>query len=106
MSLTRPRYALIERRVSHILDMARVTRPPVPVEAIVRAHSEITVRYSDLQEVSGLVIRKGTSVVIGVNKAHPVARKRFTLAHEFGHAVLHVGQELRFDPMRRRKALM
>jgi Zn-dependent peptidase ImmA (M78 family) len=97
MSLARPRYARIMRLVDQLLERNRVTGSPVPVEAIVRAAEGVSVRYSDLKDVSGLVVRKGGTALIGVNRAHPPVRRRFTLAHEFAHVLLHEGQELHFD---------
>jgi len=38
---------------------------------------------------SGLLIIKNEKPVIGLNKNHPPNRKRFTIAHEIGHFILH-----------------
>jgi Zn-dependent peptidase ImmA (M78 family) len=97
MSLARPRYLRIERLVDDLLDEHGVTGPPIPVEAIVRATQGVAVRYSDLKDISGLVIRKDGIALIGVHRHHSPARRRFTLAHEYAHALLHGGKELRFD---------
>lgn len=40
-------------------------------------------------DLSGLLIIKGDSKLIGVNFDNNPVRKRFTLAHELGHFVLH-----------------
>lgn len=92
----RPRYARIEHLTGTLLTEAGITGPAVPIDDIVRARS-ITIRAMELQEVSGLVVRDGNVVVIAVNKAHPLTRRRFTLAHEFAHALLHEGKEVRYD---------
>jgi len=97
MSLARPRYSRMERLIGELLVHHRVTRPPVPVEAIVRAREGVSVRYSDLKDISGLVLRKDGAALIGVNRTHSPVRRRFTLAHEFAHVLLHDGAELRFD---------
>jgi hypothetical protein len=94
--MSRPRYSRIRQMISELLEKNRVTAPPVPVEAIVRAE-EVSVRYSDLREISGLAVRKERTALIGVNRNHSPGRRRFTLAHEFGHIMLHRGKELRFD---------
>jgi Zn-dependent peptidase ImmA (M78 family) len=47
--------------------------------------------------VSGILFRDGEHHVIGVNSAHPLARQRFTIAHELGHRALHPGRELILD---------
>jgi Zn-dependent peptidase ImmA (M78 family) len=85
------------RLLNELLEKHRVTKPPVPVEAIVRAGEGVSVRYSDLKDISGLVVRKDGNALIGVNRAHSPGRRRFTLAHEFAHVLLHEGKELRFD---------
>jgi len=97
MSLARPRYSRVERLTDELLAKHRVKAPPVPVEAIVRADEGVSVRYSDLKDISGLVVRKGGNALIGVNRMHSTVRRRFTLAHEFAHVLLHEGAELRFD---------
>jgi Zn-dependent peptidase ImmA (M78 family) len=63
----------------------------------VRTSEGVSVRYSDLKEVSGLVVRKDGNALIGVNRTDSTVRRRFTLAHEFAHVLLHEGKELRFD---------
>jgi Zn-dependent peptidase ImmA (M78 family) len=92
----RPRYGRIEQLADTLLRDARITAAPVPIDDIVRAQG-ITIRVMDLKEVSGLVVRDGTAKVIGVNKAHPLTRRRFTVAHELAHALLHEGQEVHYD---------
>jgi Zn-dependent peptidase ImmA (M78 family) len=79
-----------------LLRDAGITNPPVPIDEIVRSRG-ITIRVMDLNEISGLVVRDGSVTVIGVNKAHPLTRRRFTIAHELAHALLHEGKEVRYD---------
>jgi len=79
-----------------LLRDAEITVPPVPIDDIVRARG-ITIRVMDLKEVSGLVVRDGSVTVIGVNRKHHLTRRRFTVAHEFAHALLHEGKEVRYD---------
>jgi Zn-dependent peptidase ImmA (M78 family) len=96
MTPVRPRYARIEQITDGLLREARITEPYVPIDDIVRMRG-IAIRSMDLMEVSGLVVRNGNITVIGVNKAHPLTRKRFTTAHELAHALLHEGKEIRYD---------
>lgn len=87
----RARYSRIERIVDGLVE--GVHAAPVPVEAMVRAHG-ITLRSGDLgEDVSGLLIRggDGADAIIGVNATQPRTRRRFTIAHEFGHFLLHEG---------------
>lgn len=90
MKPLRPRYARIERVVSSLLEQYTVSAAPVPIERIVKG-SGITLQTGDLGEVSGLLARTLTTTIIGVNASHPKTRQRFTIAHEFGHYILHEG---------------
>lgn len=87
-------------RVGEILYANQVTAPPVPVEGIARklpAH----LRFSPLDnELSGMVFVKDGMAIIGINALHHPNRQRFTLAHEFGHLLLHrdqVSREVHVD---------
>ena len=96
MTPVRPRYARIEQMTDGLLREAQVAAPPVPIEKIVRAHG-IAIRVMDLKDVSGLVVRDENVTVIGVNKTHALTRRRFTVAHELAHALLHQGKKIRYD---------
>jgi Zn-dependent peptidase ImmA (M78 family) len=96
MISARPRYTRIEQLANALLVEAGVSDSPVPVDVIVMARG-ITLQATNLGEVSGLVVRQGKEIVIGVNKKEALTRQRFTIAHELGHALLHHGEEVRFD---------
>ena len=96
MTPARPRYARIEQLADGLLREAGVSEAPVPIEEIVRGQG-IVIRPMDLKEISGLVVRDGVRTVIGVNRDHAPTRRRFTIAHELAHALLHEGQEVRYD---------
>jgi Zn-dependent peptidase ImmA (M78 family) len=50
----------------------------------------IRIEYEDMdRELSGYIEKRITGWVIGVNKYHSDRRRRFTLAHELGHFLLH-----------------
>lgn len=62
---------------------------PTPLQ-IVGEHLGAAVRISPLDaELSGMIFIRGGVPIIGVNATHHPNRQRFTLAHEFGHLVLH-----------------
>ncbi len=92
----RPRYARIERLADGLLREAGVSDPPVPIDDIVRGQG-IVIQLMDLKENSGLVVRDGNRTVIGVNRDHAPTRRRFTVAHELAHALLHEGKEVHYD---------
>lgn len=86
-----------QNQVADLLKKSNVTRPPVPVEKIASGLG-IVIRYSPAKdELSGALIRNSSEVVIGVNSAHHEHRRRFTIAHEIGHFVLHKGIQLHVD---------
>lgn len=62
---------------------------PVDVESIVGSEG-ILIRREELEDVvSGMLVIKNDRAVIGVNATHHPNRQRFTIAHEFGHYLLH-----------------
>lgn len=93
----RPRYGRIEQLTDTLLVETGVTAPPVPVDQIVTARGIAIQPTSNLGDVSGLVLRKGKDIIIGVNRKEAPTRQRFTLAHELAHALMHHGEEVRFD---------
>lgn len=48
-------------------------------------------------DISGFYYRSGEESVIGVNAAHPAVRRRFTIAHELGHAILEQRDGMHID---------
>jgi Zn-dependent peptidase ImmA (M78 family) len=83
----RARYTKIERTVDGLLAAGPRT-VPVPVERMVQDRG-IVLRKGDLGDVSGLLLRDLDGATIGVNSTQSPVRQRFTIAHEFGHFLLH-----------------
>jgi Zn-dependent peptidase ImmA (M78 family) len=96
MTLQRARYAEIEKLVSTQLEQHKISRPAVPIERVVRG-AGISIKVGDLDDASGLLVRLGETAVIAVSETHPVVRQRFTIAHEFGHYLLHLGMSSHQD---------
>lgn len=100
MKPLRPRYSRVRREVSELLARFSVSAPPVPVEDIARGLGA-KVSYSNFDnEISGLLVRRAGSIVIGVASEQPENRQRFTIAHEIGHLLLHgegVSDEVHVD---------
>jgi len=84
----RPRYARIERIVDQLLEEHGAVAPPVAVDKIARK-AGVEIKYGELGDVSGLLVRANGRATIGVNVSHAPVRKRFTIAHELGHFLLH-----------------
>lgn len=74
-----------------LLASAQVDGPPVPVDELA-ADLGIDVVYELYQgDTSGLLLHAPDGAkTIGVNTFHPRTRQRFTVAHELGHALLHL----------------
>lgn len=82
-------FSEITNRVRSLLKEHTVTTVPVPVEEIAIALGA-HVRYSPFDdELSGMIYIKGNNPIIGVNSLHHPNRKRFTIAHEIAHLILH-----------------
>jgi Zn-dependent peptidase ImmA (M78 family) len=81
-----------------MLAVHHVNSPPVNPEMLASAEGVVVVhRRFDNADVSGILFRDNEHHIIGVNSAHPLARQRFTIAHELGHRALHPGRELILD---------
>ena len=62
---------------------------PVPVERIAKSLG-VRVEYAPLDdELSGLAHIRNDAPIVGVNVLHAPNRRRFTLAHELAHILLH-----------------
>jgi len=79
----------IERTAQDILRAAGALSIPIDLDRVV---SSLAIRVHDEEmeaDVSGVLIVKGDQRHVLVNKGHAANRKRFTIAHELGHLVLH-----------------
>jgi Zn-dependent peptidase ImmA (M78 family) len=82
----------IEAQAEQLLRDSSAYRVPVPIDSVIGHLNLKTTSTGLTADVSGiLVVEKGHGV-IGFNAGHPPVRKRFTIAHEIGHYVLHVKQ--------------
>jgi Zn-dependent peptidase ImmA (M78 family) len=82
-----------EVRAAEILSEYHASRKlPIPVEKIaLQLGAEI--RDVDLDaDLSGILVRNRERRIISVQRSHVDARKRFTIAHELGHLLMHPGR--------------
>ena len=86
----------IQRLVEQMLDQYNISSPPIDVFSIAKIKG-IDVVQGDLGDVSGVLLREGTRITIGVNQNHSKTRQRFTIAHEIGHLILHGDEPLHVD---------
>ena len=76
-----------------------IATAPVDIEGLAR-HMGIEVRFENVDDkLSGFLFRdvKAKKAIIGVNGSHHVNRRRFTIAHELGHYLLHPGEPVHVD---------
>ena len=81
----------IRKRAREVLRDAQITKPPIPVPALVRQRgmSVEEVEPDALGGLSGILIDNH----IQVPRGQPLVRRRFVLAHELGHCVLGTSHE-------------
>lgn len=78
-----------EKRATRLLAEHGVTEAPVEVEGLAKALG-ISVRHERLDnDVSGLLLVENGVAKVAINESHHRNRRRFTLAHEIGHVLLH-----------------
>jgi Zn-dependent peptidase ImmA (M78 family) len=68
----------------------------IPVDPVELANKlNIRVHNAKFSEpnLSGMIARRGNNVSILVNQSEPPYRKRFTIAHELGHSLLHLSSD-------------
>ena len=81
------------REAKRVLSEANTKRLPVDVHALAKRHAVIWEKEMD-DGISGMLIPlaqpvRGKYWAIVVNESHAEVRQRFTIAHEFGHLLLH-----------------
>lgn len=98
--MTKHKYINPRERAQQVLAEHKVTRAPVPVEAIARKMG-LLLRSVPLEEdLSGMIFKGDGAPNIVVNSLHHPNRQRFTIAHEIGHFQLHmsdIGSEVHVD---------
>jgi Zn-dependent peptidase ImmA (M78 family) len=97
--MTRLSRETVETRAWELVEANGVVRPPVDVERLAQqlGYDVIFERFEG--DVSGMLMREpAKQVTIGVNTFHAKVRQRFSIAHELGHAQLHLQGRLFVDP--------
>lgn len=84
--------ARAEREASALLSRLNMVKPPIDPYRIAEVEG-ISVSPERLpRDTSSILLRDPSGLrIICVNTAHSETRKRFSVAHELGHAVLHFG---------------
>lgn len=93
------RYRKIRNVVGQLLEKHGISDAPIDVESLLIAYDiELLTPPAD-DDLSGFITRDEETgkIFIGVNETHNVNRKRFTMAHELGHLLLHIGFDHHVD---------
>jgi Zn-dependent peptidase ImmA (M78 family) len=87
----------IRERVAALLEDHGIDEPPVPVDKLAE-NLGLEIRVAPLRgDLYGALIRSDHENYIGVNSLNHPNRRRFTIAHELGHFVLHKGIKVHID---------
>ncbi|MFO6419240.1 ImmA/IrrE family metallo-endopeptidase [Hylemonella sp. W303a] len=85
--------AVIEREAANARETAGQHSIPVDPIAIALAHGAEIVEDNFADDLSGILIRRGSLKTIAINQKDSLVRRRFTIAHECGHLILaHEGE--------------
>lgn len=66
-------------------------RPPLNIAALVRDHGITIIRRKVERSVTGVLVVDSSRVTMLLNGWFPESQRRFSLAHLFGHFVMHQG---------------
>lgn len=85
--------------VEDLLRECKINAPPVDVRRVAK-HLRLKVKEADTDDDMSGFLRRATTTrpaIIGVNSNHALNRRRFTVAHEIGHFLLHAASEFHVD---------
>lgn len=87
-----------QKKAIDFLKQAKIKSVPVPVEKLAKL-LDAEIQFEPFAgELYGMVHRNADgTAVIGVNSLDAPTRRRFTIAHEIGHLVLHSDEHLHVD---------
>ena len=85
----KPNFNYIEEKAAEVLQQFNMFEAGFDIKKLTK-NLKIELIYDDLgDDVAGFFVMTDTQRVITVNKSNPTTRKRFTIAHEIGHCILH-----------------
>jgi Zn-dependent peptidase ImmA (M78 family) len=87
--MEKPRYAYARQMAKKVLKDCRIKEPPVDLEKILgeKGYNYIEVDHFP-DKVDALCLESEGVCYFAVNAKHHLHRKRFSVAHEFGHVML------------------
>lgn len=88
----------IDSRIASILKESGIHSPAIPVAKIVKNQGLGIMPYDFDDNISGALLVEGDSnATIGFNSSESEVRRRFTIAHELGHYLLHKDSSIYYD---------
>lgn len=83
-----------ERCALSLLEERGLDEPPIDVASLADDLGVTIVAKSFEGDISGMLYRDAATKIVGVNAREPITRRRFTIAHELGHLLMHRGKPL------------
>ncbi len=82
-----------QRKVEELADNVRrdcsIFKAPIPINDVAKMQGLAIQAFDFGDDVSGVLVVKDGKGTIGYNPQESIVRKRFTIAHELGHFLLH-----------------
>ena len=94
------RWIRIRKVAKELLVRFEIQAPPVPIQRLARGCRARIVQVpgnDDNDNIDGFLFRNGIEAVIGINRDRAAVRRRFTIAHELGHLLLHEQGQVHVD---------
>ncbi len=82
------------KKINSQMGISNIEDLPVNVEKIATQFDINISTYMLSQSISGVFFKKENKLFLGVNKNHNKHRQQFTIAHEIGHYILHLKNEI------------
>lgn len=87
--MEKPRYDYARQMARKVLKDCEIVQPPVDLQLLLKKKGYDYVEVDNFpKEVDALCIEAGNVCYFAVNSHHHLHRKRFSVAHEFGHVLL------------------
>lgn len=87
--MTKPRYGYARQMARKVLKDCGITKPPVDVQYLLEKRGYEYLEVDTFpKKVDALFIETDGACYCAVNSCHHLHRKRFSVAHEFGHILL------------------
>jgi Zn-dependent peptidase ImmA (M78 family) len=94
-----PNYSFARNMANKVLKDYKLSEAPTDLTMIFRGLHLKYIELNDADEIDGAILEiDGKPAIAVLNKARPLQRQRFTLAHELGHIFLeHIKRDI-YDP--------